>query len=307
MQTILPRWHACVASCQVDRNQSGKKLSDFWWQDTNWNVTWNVPSHIHTFLKGCKSRYVCQHGEPMMYFIYLYKFIFCLYTSALILHSANPRCLGKDVMILHQTNSPGRCGRGANLSRSYDASHGLAERKNLWWQYCLGGRWHLGPWDYATWQAFKNQPKNQRSKINKNPTDLHWETLRVDGLMEKKRKKNTLGPVDFSFQDVKVLQDSKVLVVDQGCPNNGEVTSKRPCLLHGRTFIDGWRKKMLAHFWGNNFRSDVLRPQFDTDFSGCAHDHIRSYLTSSSQSDGPKGKCQFTKFRSSRARVNLKI
>ena len=87
----------------------------------------------------------------MMYFIYLYKFIFCLYTSTLILHSVHMHgrcqypCLGKDVMILHKKKSPGRCGRGANLSRSYDASHGLAERKNLWWQYCLGGRWHLGP------------------------------------------------------------------------------------------------------------------------------------------------------------------
>ena len=51
IQTILLKWNACfhgpshvchnyrglsVASCQVDRNQSGKKLSDFGWQDTNW-------------------------------------------------------------------------------------------------------------------------------------------------------------------------------------------------------------------------------------------------------------------------------
>ncbi len=61
----------------------------------------------------------------------------------------------------------------------------------------------------------------------------------------------------------------------------------------------------LAHFWGNMFVVMFLDPNLTQTFLA-VHMTERSYLTSSSQSDGP-GKCQFTKFSSIRARVNLKM
>ena len=63
-----------------------------------------------------------------------------------------------------------------------------------------------------------------------------------------------------------------LVLVDQGCPNTGEVTSKRPCLLHGRTFIGGWRVFCWPIFAGQHVRSGVLKPHFEADFSGSADD-----------------------------------
>ena len=157
-----------------------------------------------------------------------------------------------------------------------------------------------GDWDLEIMWLGKHESRIKKT-IEQQKTKKHWpfEKHLRDGLMEKPKKKSTCNRW---FQDVKVLKDSNVLVlVDQGCPNTGEVTSKRPCLLHGRTFIGGWRVFCWPIFAGQHVRSGVLKPHFEADFSGSAHDRkvVSHFLLSIS--------CSRTWYMSTRNSAHLEL
>ena len=97
IQTILLKWNACfhgpshvcnnyrglsVASCQVDRNQSGKKLSDFGWQDTNW-LKCRVKCLVTRYAKVA----MCTNMEnPWCIFIQLCTSLYSVYTQVYIIY-----------------------------------------------------------------------------------------------------------------------------------------------------------------------------------------------------------------------------